>query len=271
MGARSRKASLATDELDAGAAIGSSSHSPRDTSPISPSGAGSPSPLELHSVQSHESLKHESPDDYLDFGNRHVPFHSQSTNSLHSAFTDNTPSSFSPGPTSPFFTPDSGTAPSPFVPAPGRTLLPAMPNANSQRPRSLTFPHLDMGPGTSEDAAAPKYANSAVLDSPMGEPPDPLASLNEAVSGGQPERPNTVTPAETMRPPPLPAHLQPDARRDSTPPALQGVTSPDEARRALQVVISFFEQQPNGILDLQESVTIGKLMEKLKLHSRGCS
>lgn len=266
MGARSRKVSLATDELD-------SSHSPHDTSPISPSGAGSPSPLELHGVQSHESLKHENQDDYLDFSNRHVPFHSQSTNSLHSAFTDNAPSSFSPGalsPTSPFFTPDSGTAPSPFVPPPGRTLLPATPNASSIRPRSLTFPHLEVGMATSGAMATPKYASSAVLDSPMEEPSDPLASLNQAVSLGQ-ERPHTVTPSETMRPPPLPAHLQHDIRRDSTPSALQNITSPDEARRALQVVISFFEQQPNGILDLQESVTLGKLTEKLKLHSRESS
>lgn len=270
MGARSRKASLA-DEADSGSAIASSSHSPRDTSPISPSGAGSPSPLELHSVQSHESLKHESPDDYLDFGNRHVPFHSQSTNSLHSAFTDTAPSSFSPGPTSPFFTPDSGTAPSPFVPPPGRPLLPALPSSNSHRPRSLTFPHLESGVSTSGDVVTPKYSSSAVLDSPMEEPPDPLGSLTQAVSGGPDDRTHTVTPSETMRPPPLPAHLQQDARRGSTPSALQNPTSPDDARRALEVVISFFEQQPNGILEFHESVTIGKLMEKLKLHSQGSS
>lgn len=36
----------------------------------------------------------------------------------------------------------------------------------------------------------------------------------------------------------------------------------------MEVVLSFFAQQPHGYLDLQESVTIGKLMEKLKPLTR---
>lgn len=121
----------------------------------------------------------------------------------------------------------------------------------------------------------PKYANHAALDSPMEEPPDPMVSLDEAVNVNQippDDRPPTVTPSDTMRPPPLPAHIlqQQQQQNDdakSTPPP----TTPEEARRALAVVLTFFEQQPHGFLDLQESVTIGKLMEKLKLHSRGGS
>lgn len=108
----------------------------------------------------------------------------------------------------------------------------------------------------------------------MDESSDPLLNLNSAlhIINGD-DRPHTVTPAETMGPPPLPAGL---AMRDTrfgavTPvpstPALQS-TSPEDARRALEVVLSFFEQQPHGYLDLQESVTIGKLMEKLKLQTR---
>lgn len=268
MGARSRKASLAPDDIDGLSAAASSSHTPGDTSPVSPSGLGSPSPIELHSQPSQESLKNESPDDYLGFGNRHIPYHSHSTTSLHSAFTDTAPSPFSPGPlspTSPFFTPDSGTAPSPFVPQlAARQPLAATTSANSHRPRSMTFPHLDYM-SSSGDVATPKYANYPVLDSPMEEAPNPLGSLNEAV-----DRPNTVTPSETMGPPPLPSHIMQHEmkREDSTS---QTITSPEEARRALEVVLSFFQQQPNGFLDLQESVTIGKLMEKLKLQSRGSS
>lgn len=269
MGARSRKTSLAPDDAEGASAGASSSHTPGDVSPISPSGIGSPSPLELHEQQSHESLKNESPDSYLEFSSRHEPFHSQSTTSLNSAFTDTAPSSsFSPGPlspTSPFFTPDSGTAPSPFIPGPPPTARPILHSStNSHRPRSQTFPLLDQYSG---DAATPKYGSSTALDSPMEEPCDPLLSMDEAL---QPEdRPPTVTPSETMRPPPLPAHiLQQEMKRDAS----QGApTSPEEARRAMQVVLSFFEQQPHGFLDLQESVTIGKLMEKLKLHSRGGS
>ena len=36
----------------------------------------------------------------------------------------------------------------------------------------------------------------------------------------------------------------------------------------MEVVLGFFEQQPNGYLDMQESITVGKLMEKLRLQTR---
>ena len=278
MGARSRKGSLAPDDTEGTSAAASSSHTPSGTSPVSPQGIGSP---ELHSAQSHESLKNESPDSYVDFG-RHGPFHSQSTNSLNSAFTDTAPSSFSPGPlspTSPFFTPDSGTAPSPFVPPlTARPILPAMTASNSQRPRSQTFPLLDqyMNGAGSTDVPTPKYVTSAMLDSPMEEPPDPLVNIDEAVRASHLEdRPHTVTPSETMRPPPLPAHILVDRKREVTPAtstsSLLASTSPEEARRALEVVMSFIEQQPTGFLDFQESMHIGKLMEKLRLQSRAGS
>jgi hypothetical protein len=48
-------------------------------------------------------------------------------------------------------------------------------------------------------------------------------------------------------------------------------TSPEEAQRAFQVVMSFVQQQPNGFLDFDETVHMGKLMEKLKLQSRAGS
>jgi hypothetical protein len=60
--------------------------------------------------------------------------------------------------------------------------------------------------------------------------------------------PRSFTPSST------PQHLSP--------------TSPEEARQAMEIVLSFFEQQPNGYLDLQESITVGKLMEKLRLETR---
>lgn len=275
MGARSRKASLATDDLEAGSGVQSSSHSPSG-------GLGSPSPVELRSVQSNDSLKNESPDDYIGFGARHGPFHSQSANSLHSAFTDTAPSSFSPAPlspTSPFFTPDSGTAPSSFVPQlASRPLQPNASNSNSHRSRSQTFPQVDQYM-TSGEAVASKYGDDDVLDSPMEEAPMPPNSLNETMGRtmsskkSRDERVSTVSPSETMRPPPLPAHRQSSdsVKRESNPPTnnnnITTTTTPEEARRALEVVLSFFKQQPNGFLDFNESVTIGKLMEKLKLHN----
>ena len=249
MGARPRKSSLAPDAEGISNAT-SSSHTPSGTSPVSPHGIGSP---ELHSAQSQESLKNESPDSYIDFGSRHGPFHSQSTTSLNSAFTD--------------------TAPSPFVPSlTARPILPATTSANnSQRPRSQTFPLLDQYMST------PRYVTSTILDSPMEEAQDPLINIDEAARVTRPEdRPHTVTPSEMMRPPPLPAHiLAGEVKRELTPAtamsSLQTSTSPEEARRALEVVMAFIEQQPNGFLDFQESMHMGKLMEKLKLQSRAGS
>ena len=237
-------------------------------------------------MKSQESLKNESPDDYLDFSSRHGPFHSQSGNSLNSAFTDNAPSSFSPGPlspTSPFYTPDSGTAPGPLVPPPpltARLILPTIASNNNQRPRSQTFPLLDhyMAGTSTAEPLTPKYIMSGALDSPMEEAPDPVPSIDETVRTTRLERgPRTVSPSDTMRPPPLPAHVlaASEIRREITPStsnsSLRGGTTAEEALRALQVVSGFIEQQPGGFLDHQESMTVGKLMEKLKLQSRANS
>lgn len=274
MGARSRKSSLAPDDIENISTVASSSHTPSGNSPASPRGIPSP---ELHSAQSHESLKNESPDSYLDYG-RHAAYHSQSQTSLNSAFTDTAPSSFSPGPlspTSPFFTPDSGTAPSPFVPLlTARPILPATTSAsaNSHRPRSQTFPLLDqyMSSASGGDMPTPKYIPSMALDSPMEEAQDPLINIDEAVRPSRPEeRPHTVTPADTMRPPPLPAHVLAESKRELTPATAS--TSPEEAQQALEVVLNFIEQQGTGFLSFQESVQVGQLMEKLKLQSRSGS
>ena len=277
LGARSRRGSHAPDDAEGLSALASSSHSPSGTSAISPSGLGSPPPVELHSTQSHESPKHESPESHLNFGSRHAPFHSQSTTSLNSAFTDTAPSSFSPGPlspTSPFLNPDSGAAPSPFVPPQtvippltARLILPATISASgsSQRLRNQTFPLLDqyMSGAGSADALTLKYA-TVIVDSPMEESSDPLVNIDEAVL--LEERPRTVIPAETMRPPPLPGYiLVRERNRDGTSTSsIQPSTSPEEGRRALEVVMSFIEQQPSGFLDFKESMCLGKLMEKLK-------
>ncbi|KAK5132621.1 hypothetical protein LTR08_008820 [Meristemomyces frigidus] len=283
LGARSRKSSLAPEDADITGRAGSLLQTPIGTSPVSTQGICSPTSSDLHSVKSHESLKHEIPELYLDFTGRHGPFNSQT--SLNSAFTDTASSSFSPGPlspTSPFFTPDSGTAPSPFIPAPpltARPILPATASSNSQRPRSQTFPLPDtyMAASSSSETLTPKYVTSETLDSPMEEAPDPLSSLDAAVHASRPAmRRRTVTPAEMMRPPPLPAHvLAADTKRELTPStstsSLRGATSPEEALKALEVVHGFFQQQPNGYLDFDESVYMGKLMEKLKLQSRSGS
>ncbi|KAK5110058.1 hypothetical protein LTR62_006302 [Meristemomyces frigidus] len=298
MGARSRRSSLAPDDAEGNSTVASSAHTPSGTSPISPLGIVSGSPA-LHSAKSQDSLQNESPDEYLDHSSGTGPFHSQSGTSLSSIFAENAPSSFSPealSPTSPFFTPDSGTAPSPFVPAApltARPLLPAVSTTNNHRPRSQTVPLLDhfTMTGTCSEASTPRYINMPVLDSPMEEAPDPIRSIDSAILLSQPpemERPYTISPHLTMRPPPLPAHVlqqadQQQQRRPTTPSTSSSSlltntntntntsTSAEDALRALEVVNSFIEQQPHGFLEFQEGVTIGRLMEKLKLQSRANS
>lgn len=111
----------------------------------------------------------------------------------------------------------------------------------------------------------------------MEEAPDLVSGISTAIHTSVPgDYPETVSPAAMMRPPPLPAHaLAADLKCELTPAtsasSLRGATSPEEALRALEVVHGFFQQQPDGFLDFDESVTIGKLMEKVKLQSRSGS
>lgn len=222
-------------------------------------------------------MKLEIPQCYTDF--RVQPFHSESHTSLNSAFTDGA-SSFSPGPlsptASPFFSPNSGTSASPFIPQSGRQSFQsnnANDNVASHRQRSQTFPLLDQcmsDATTSADPPTPKYVSTSTFDSPMQELTEPLPNLNSAIHDipGN-NRPHTITPSEMMRPPPLPSNNNNVPRTLSSASSSNlAATSPEEARKAMEVVLSFFEQQPNGYLDMQESITVGKLMEKLRLQTR---
>ncbi|KAK3617327.1 hypothetical protein LTR22_026773 [Elasticomyces elasticus] len=207
------------------------------------------------------------------------PFHPQSATSVNSAFTNNTHSLFSSGPLSPTlpsYTPDSGTAPGPSPPLTARPMLPAPASSNAHRPRSQTFPQIDhyMGGTSSIETFTTKSPIAGVLDSPMEEAPEPIPSTNDSVRKTRPvERSPRVTIFDNIRPLPLPAHILANAVKheitlstyNSSP---IGTISTEDALRALQVVHKFIEQQPGGFLDYQESVTVGQLMEKLKLQSR---
>jgi len=286
MGARSRKGSLVQDDADDTSVTASTSHSPNNGSPISPHTLSSPPAESTHEARNDDNMRLQIPSGYSEVG-RSNPFRSDSHASLNTAFTETVPS-FSPTPlsplTSPFFTPDSGTAPSPFVAQHSRQSVQSNGNgpgnihvnantdhASSHRPRSQTFPFLDYNmadAASSADPPTPKYMTSNNFDSPMQELADPLPNLNSALHG-MPHggsRPQTMTPSELMRPPPLPSNV-PRSLTPASSSVLTG-TSPEEARKAMEVVLSFFEQQPNGFLDMQESITVGKLMEKLRLQTR---
>lgn len=61
-----------------------------------------------------------------------------------------------------------------------------------------------------------------------------------------------------MQPPPLPNSAT------VSPISSPGSPTHDEARRALELVVNYFNNQPTG-LGAQDYLTIGKLMEKLEL------
>ena len=121
-----------------------------------------------------------------------------------------------------------------------------------------------MSPPGSSDALTPKYISSSALDSPMAEMPGALPAIDESMSLS----PTQVT--NSMQPPPLPilsSGLADDkgASLDSSPMT----PSQEEAARALELVMSFFQSQNAGfVVEPQEYVTIGKLMEKLRIKRR---
>ncbi|KAL5115405.1 hypothetical protein ACEQ8H_006705 [Pleosporales sp. CAS-2024a] len=272
MAARSRKGSIA-DESEGTSNPPSNVQTPGAASPPSPGGVSPTNTTTTTTIalkRSAENIKSESPDAY-DFSHRRRPFHSQSSTSLSSVFTDTAaPSSFSAGPTSPtslsspFFTPDSACGPSPFMALPAANGQPG--GNNFQRPRSQTFPLLVgveqyMSPPASSDALTPKFSTSGALDSPMTELPASLAAIDEAMS---------LSPTQllhSMQPPPLPtAHNEEKASSTDASPV---TPSQEEAAHALELVMNFFQSQHAGfVVEPQEYVTIGKLMEKLRFKRK---
>jgi hypothetical protein len=115
-----------------------------------------------------------------------------------------------------------------------------------------------MSPPGSSDDVTPKFISSGALDSPMTELPGCLAAIDEGMSVS----PTQMT--HSMQPPPLPAALAEEkaASTDSSP-----ITpSQEEAARALELVMTFFQSQnADFVVEPQEYVTIGKLMEKLRI------
>lgn len=125
-----------------------------------------------------------------------------------------------------------------------------------------------MSPPASSEALTPKYLNSTALDSPMTEIRPSLASIDDAMHSS-PTQTNS-----SMQPPPLPS-VTPTGMSLQQQDISQGsgglehnspsTPSQEEAARALELVMNFFQQQPQGFVEPQEYVMIGKLMEKLKI------
>lgn len=287
---KQRKGSITTEESEPASAAGSTVQSPT-TSPISPVGSDSISPPALRDVRSNESLRVGSPDSLYGSTGMCRPHHSLSTASLASAFAEAAPApfspnpSFSPNPLSPsasYFSPDQGTASAPFPPHPPQATALSSSNNNQHRPRSQTFPLLEeyLSPSTTSEASTLKYLTTALLDSPMEElTQHPLESIDETMHNTtdpqqqqQQQQPQTISPAETMRAPPIPQRTETPSveTRFAAMLSAGGGEQPtqEEARQALQVVLKFLEQQPTGFLNLQDGVLIGRLAEKLRLQGQ---
>ena len=239
----------------------SARQTPNVISPSSPSALPSPSPLSAS--KSDEDLKHESLNEYFEQENgeyRHS--NSQSTTSLSSAFTDTGPTS----PTTPFaFSPD-GTSGSWM---PSQHSHPNPPGNNFQRPRSQTFPMLGIDPsfissqpnGSSTPKYLPVTAPSSALDSPIHELSSPFGMdsaicsppLHHSSSNGSMAPPSMTTPITGLQ----------------SPPGSSAPSSPtqDDARKALDTLLNYFQQAPTGIVDQNDYMTVLKLTEKLRFQT----
>lgn len=284
LGAKARKNSDAAE--DDGALhpdSKSGSETPNGISPTSPDSVvlpGSPGPAP-------DGMKPSSPESYLDFTDyRHA--HSQSATSLISSYSDNTLVSGFSGdlrsPTSPFFSPASSGGPSPGMPS-QQARLPLLASASALRPRRGTFPTIGaepsyMTPPGSSEPSTPKYLTQSMatpaLESPMEEMEEPSLSIDSTMHqhtqpGTSANTPNMNNSPVSMAPPPNPNMSISPSPRIASSSGVSSPTSPpsqDEARRALEVLMSFFQHQPSAA-DPQEYITMGKLMEKLKLQGSG--
>ncbi|KAL9111424.1 MAG: hypothetical protein Q9227_004101 [Pyrenula ochraceoflavens] len=242
-------------------------------SPISPTALTS-SPMSP--TQSQESASGEGPDSFFDFGENTRHFHSQSTTSLASAFSSESVQGLSGGATSPTspYGAESNSGPSSFQPE-----LSAIPMlaSNFHRPRSQTFPHLGIEPGAFSDTSisdqiTPKMPDrslsAAILESPIEDEDNKPASINplETMKRNHSVPDIKSARASSMQPPPPPVPKLESVSPNASP--VMSTPTQDDARRALELLKTFFQRQPVGVIDPEDYVTIGKLMEKLKLaHS----
>jgi hypothetical protein len=229
-------------------------------SPASPSGHLSPSPLSANKSDEDK----EGMNSFIDFAADGAYKHSssQSTASLSSAFTETATPSF-PGsaisPTASFnFSPDPNIGS--FLGGDQRQ-LPSH-GAGFQRPRSQTFPTLDleyMNQSQSTEPATPKYhvpstAPSSALESSTA---GPSFSFEQAVS------------------PPQLRHSSSNgsiAGRSTTTPVTSsavgsspGSPTQEDARRAADTLLSFITNA-SGFVDQNEYFAVVRLTEKLRIH-----
>lgn len=258
----------------------SGSETPSGISPISPGGLLSGSP-----IHGQDEMKTNTLTSYVDFAANYRHSHSQSATSLDSAYSDTVVSTFSSelrSPASPFFSPASSCGPSPCMPS-QQSRLPALASTSTLRPRRGTFPTISaepsyMTPPGSSEPSTPKYSQQSMatpaLESPMEEMEESPLGIDTTIQqhprhNASANAPNLTNSPASMAPPPNPTiSASPQIGSSSGIASPVSPPSQDEARRALEVLMTFFQHQPSGV-DPQEYITMGKLMEKLKLQGSG--
>ena len=260
-------------------------------SPASPSGHRSQSPLSANRSEDDK----EGMSSFMDFTTDHGAYkhsNSQSTaTSLSSAFTDATASSF-PGsalsPTTPFnFSPDPNMGD--FLAS--KQLGPGDASSNFHRPRSQTFPTLDLEcmnqPQTTEPLT-PRYhhvssatAPSSAIDSPAGhEIPAPhFGSLDHHHHHHHQHHHSMASPQ--LRHSSSNGSMAAAAARSkaTTPISATSPSSPtqEDARRAADTLLSFIQNAAAsgaggaGFVDQSEYMAVVRLTEKLRLHHQSSS
>lgn len=207
-------------------------------------------------------------------GGSYKHINNQSTTSLNSALTDTGTSSFSGSalsPTATFtFSPDPNVGG--FLPNDQNRQLHGGPASNFQRPRSQTFPTLDleyMNQAAATEPTTPKFhppatAPSSALDSPVHELNAPSFGLNSSISSPPHLRHSSSNSSITGRSTTTPAPGSAVSAAVGTSP-----TSPtqEDARRAADTLLSFFQSAASsGFVDENDYNTVVRLTEKLRLH-----
>lgn len=235
------------------------------TSATSPT--GQPSPL------SGSRSDEDTPEGLLEY-RPYKHSNSQSTTSLSSAFTDTAASSFSGSalsPTGPFtFSPDPNHG-SFLSSDPARNLAGGA-ASNFQRPRSQTFPTLDieyLNQPTTTEPLTPKFqpsstAPSSALDSPMHEMNPPPFALDTNITSPPTLRRSSSNSSMAGRSTTTPI---PNSAMSSTSMGSSPISpTQEDARRAADTLLSFIQSVGSGMVDQSEYLTVLRLTEKLKLH-----
>ncbi|KAF7163942.1 hypothetical protein CNMCM5623_008603 [Aspergillus felis] len=263
MGAKSRKSSFAKSDsesptrLTIDSALASAVQSPTVLSPTSPTGFASPSPLSP--IMSPEHMRKELAKSLDELAEEYQHKHAKSTTSL------DTTCSLSASVTSPTSTLVSD---SPFTPV--SQSRGSLADGQSNRPRSQTLPTGTTEPAlmSTEESSDHSLSKAALqqslsittLEAPLEDEHTSKKGpgLDTSSNTIKRNRSNPEIKAKSMYPPTF------SKSTTVSPISSPGSPTQDEARRALELVVSYFEHQPTG-LGAQEFVTIGKLMERLEL------